>query len=70
MKAVSNSKEYSDMGWLYRMRRIVGNRSLGYDLAIPSYVLQYRDGVARDLRRARAELAEAVAREKNLREFT
>jgi hypothetical protein len=70
VKTVSNEKEWTSNGWLYRMRRIVGKQCLAYDLAIPSFEVHHRDVIAWRLRDARAELARAVAEEKNLPGFT
>lgn len=71
MKTVSNSKEWTDFGWIYRMYRVVnGKDCLAYYLAIEKREMHYRDVVAWKLRAARRELALAVARSRNLLEFT
>lgn len=60
MKRVSNSKEWTDIGWIYRMSRVIGKQEFQYHLAISKYEMHQRSVVAMRLRDARQELRHAV----------
>ncbi len=64
MKAVSNRKTWDDMGWLYRMERVVNGMCIQQNLAITKYEMHHRNVVAMKLRKARSDLHMAVMRKK------